>query len=141
MEWLAGDVEGNFVSMTESIRQADGADCVWSYWGWIEHEVKEYFVCRAADPEELLVGLYNYFFATVGYFEPSFKLFERKLLCQLFDFCDKGGENYGNLKDIIEASKVKEAMIEIYTPIVQVKQAIICNSNHVLKTYWEYVLF
>ena len=141
LEWLAEDVEENFGTITESLKNSDGAGFFWIYWGWFEQKVTSYFVCSNIGTEESLAGLYYYLLSVVGYFEPSFKLFGPDSLCKLFDFCEEEGENYAKLREMLESSKVREVMLEIYTHVLQIKQATICNNNHVLNTYWAYVLF
>ena len=140
-EWLAEDVEGNFGYLTESFGKMDSGEYLWFYWGWAERVVTSYFVCSSESSEILLFRFYNYGLSMFGYFEPSFRLFESQSLCQLFDFCQKEGENYENLNEKIESSKVKEAMVEVSAYVQQIKQAIICNNEQAWKTYWKYVLF
>jgi len=139
-EWLAQDVEGNLRSLADSIRNSDGAECLWRYWGGIDQGLGEHFVCRKSlEAEGLFHGVYNFFLTTMVYLEPSFKVFESQSLCKMFNLCHENEDR--ELKDIIQASKVREAFIDIHAPILDVKRALVCRDISINKKYWEYVLF
>ena len=139
-EWLAQDVEGNLRSLADSIRNSDGAECLWRYWGGIDQGLGEHFVCRKSlEAEGLFHGVYNFFLTTMVCLEPSFKVFESQSLCKMFNLCHENEDR--ELKDIIQASKVREAFIDIHAPILDVKRALVCRDISINKKYWEYVLF
>jgi hypothetical protein len=140
-EWLAEDVEGHFESLMEAFKQLDEAEYFWVYWGWLNQGLSKYFVCSSQLSETLLSRLYNYSLFMVGYFEPSLRLFEKQSLCYLFDIYTKENGNSRRLETILEASKVKEAVVEMYEYLLQIKSAINCNRENAWTSYWQYIFF
>jgi len=140
MEWLAEDVEGNIQSLTETIRRSDGPECLWRYWRSIDEGVGQHFVCQeSVQPEDLFQGVYHFLWSCMAYLEPSFKVFSPDSLCRMFNLCHENEDR--ELRDIIEASKIREAMIDIHTPVLEVKRALMCRVTNINKSYWEYVLY
>merc|ERR1711892_842786 len=139
-EWLAEDVEGNMRSIAETIRNSDGPECLWRYWRSIDQGVGEHFVCRkSVEPEDIVHGVYHFFWSCMAYLEPSFKVFSPESLCKVFNLCHENEDR--ELKDIIQASKVREAFVNIHSPILDVKRALVCRDTNINKKYWEYMLF
>jgi len=139
-EWLAQDVEGNLRSLANSIKNSDGADSLWRHWGSIDQGLGRYFVCQESlEAEGFFRGVYHMFLTHMVYLEPSFKVFQRESLCKMFNLCHENEDI--ELKDIIQASKVKEAFINIHSPILDVKRALVCRNKSITRKYWEYVLF
>jgi len=139
-EWLAQDVEGNLRSLAETIRSSDGPECLWRYWRSIDRGVGEHFVCRdSVEAEDLLHGVYHFFLSSMTYLEPSFKVFNPQSLCKMFNLCHENEDR--ELKDIIQSSKVREAFVNIHSPILEVKRALVCRDTNINRKYWEYVLF
>ena len=136
-EWLAEDVEKHFAELTESLKRLDEAEYFQVYWSWLYKKVSQYLVCSSKSTETLLAESYTYFFATFGYFEPSLTLFDAQSLCHLFDACTEGR----NVQELLVAAKLKEAVIELYSIVLKIRSALICNSEQAWKTYWQYVLF
>ena len=136
----AQDVEGNLRSVAETFRSSDGPECLWRYWRSIDRGVGEHFVCRdSVEAEDLFHGVYHFFLSSMTYLEPSFKVFNPQSLCQMFNLCHKNEDI--ELKHIIQSSKVKEAFINIHSPILEVKRALVCRDTNINRKYWEYVLF
>ena len=139
-EWLAEDVEGNLRSLADTIRQSDGPECLWRYWRSIDEGVGQHFVCQeSVEPENLLQGVYHFLWSCMAYLEPSFKVFSPESLCKMFNLCHENEDR--ELRDIIEASKIREALIDIHTPVLEVKRALMCRATNINKSYWEYVLY
>lgn len=66
-------------------------------------------------------------------------MFSPTSLCKVFNLCHENEDR--ELRDIIEASKIREAMIDIHTPVLEVKRALLCRTTNYNKKYWEYVLY
>jgi len=140
MEWLAEDVAGNLGSLASTIRNSDGPEHIWSYWRRIDVGIGKHFVCQeSVDAEDLLHSVYGFFLTTMTYMEPSFKVFSAKSLCHMFDLCHENEDI--ELKDIIQGSNVREALIDIHKPILDIKRALMCREKNIERSYWEFILF
>jgi len=139
-EWLAQDVEGNLRTLAGSIRNSDGAECLWTYWRSIDQGMGEHFVCReGVEAEGLFHGMYHFFITSMVYLEPSFQVFESQTLCKIFDVCIENEDR--ELRDIFKAAKVREALVNIHTPILEIKRALVCRDTSINRKYWESLLF
>jgi len=141
MQWLAEDVEGNLLEIAQQIRDCDGVEYLWSYYGWLYGHVGDYFICRdSTDGESYGVFFYMRMIQILHYLEPSFLVFEGENLCQIFDVCDSAGDS-NQLSKQIQDSGVSEAITNIHNQVFRLKRAVICRPpEDVDKSYWEHIL-
>merc|ERR1712083_913257 len=139
-EFLSGNWPEVMLLMDTLMERLEG-DYFWTSLAEIMRTVViEHFVCYdSVQPEDLFEGVYHFFWSCMAYLEPSFKVFSPDSLCKMFNLCHESEDR--ELRDIIQASKVREALVEIHTPILEVKRALMCRTVNINKKYWEYVLY
>ena len=80
----------------------------------------------------------SYSVLTVGldYLEPTFGILEPRSVCQLLEVCGQTEEDFARA-----ALSLKGKMMEVLTPVMEIKRAIFCRNRVISKdTFWATVL-
>ena len=80
----------------------------------------------------------SYSLLTVGldYLEPTFGLFQPRSVCHLLEVCEEASQEVSQA-----ARQLREKMIEVFTPVMNIKRAVFCRNNIITKhQYWGSIL-
>ena len=75
---------------------------------------------------------------TVGldYLEPTFGLFQPSSVCHLLQLCEETSQEVS-----LAARKLRNKMIQVFRPLMQIKRAVFCRNNIITKhQYWGSIL-
>ena len=88
------------------------------------------------DVWSLLKLSYSLLTAGLDYLEPTFGLLQPRSLCQLLQICEEASP------EVSQAGReLKEKMIEVFTPMMEIKRAVFCRNKIITKQqYWGSLL-